>query len=122
MVDKETIAMILFATNARFRIATRFTTNNQTGYEIRPECDLFGRKKIPKAVAEVLVMNGIPVQNRYTDVIHLRKLLRITKDWVDFTKDPEGWTQVLRFNGVVPQLKTHDDVEAALEVIEGEPL
>ena len=121
-MEKDDLTLLLIAQNARMRIAARLTTKHKTGYQIRPECDLFGRKKIPKSVAEVLVMNGIPVQNRYTDVIHLRKLLRITKDWVDFTKDPEGWTQVLRFNGVVPQLKTHDDVEAALEVIEGEPL
>jgi hypothetical protein len=116
MLDAEDFAMLLLATNARFRIGVRFTTNNQTGYEIRPECILFGRNAIPEAVQLVLKENGLPVQNQFTDTVHLQKMLRITKAWRDFTKEPDGWLLVARFNGRVPELKFHEDVERALEV------
>lgn len=115
-LSAEDFAMLLLATNARFRIAVRFTTNNQTGYEIRPECILFGRNAIPEVVQLVLKENGLPIQNQFTDTVHLQKMLRITKAWRDFTKEPEGWLLVMRFNGRVPELKFHEDVERALEV------
>ena len=116
MLDAEDFAMLLLATNARFRIGVRFTTNNQTGYEMRPECILFGRNAIPEPVQLVLKENGLPVQNQFTDTVHLQKMLRITKAWRDFTKEPDGWLLVARFNGRVPELKFHEDVERALEV------
>lgn len=115
-LSAEDFAMLLLATNARFRIGVRFTTNNQTGYEIRPECILFGRNTIPEPVQLVLKENGLPVQNQFTDTVHLQKMLRITRAWRDFTKEPEGWLLVARFNGRVPELKFHEDVERALEV------
>lgn len=110
--------MLLLAHNARFRVGVRFSQKNPTGYEVRPECILFGRKAVPQRVVEVLKSNGLPVRNTYTQTEHLQKLLRLTKSMQEFTKDPPGWLMVSRFNGRVPQLKFHDDVDEALKVLE----
>lgn len=118
MIDDETIQMLLLAQNARFRVGVRFSQKNPTGYEVRPECILFGRKTIPESVADILKTNGLPVRNTYSETGHLQKLLRITKAFKDFTKEPPGWLMVSRFNGRIASLKFHDDVDKALKVLE----
>jgi hypothetical protein len=118
MMDYDDITMLLAAKHARFRISSRLTTHTATGYDIRPECVLFGRQEIPERVRDMLSDHGLPAQNRYTDVAHLQRLLRIFKDWRDFTKDPDGFIEVLHFLGRIPPLATHEDVLAALEVLE----
>ena len=118
MVDEETITMLLLAHNARFRVGVRFSQKNPTGYEVRPECILFGRKQIPPRIQHLLTDNGLPIQNTYSETEHLQKLLRLTMVMQEFTKEPAGWLMVARFNGRIPQLKFHDDVDEALKVLE----
>lgn len=122
MMEEEDITLLLLAQNARFRVASRLTTKNQTGYQIRPECDLFGRKPIPTHVIDFLASNGLPAQNRYTKVEHLNRLLRLCKPFVHFTKEPEGYLAVSRYLGCLPTLRTHGDVIQTLEVLENDAL
>lgn len=118
MMEYDDITMLLAAKNARFRISSRLTTHTATGYDIRPECILFGRAEIPERVRDMLSDHGLPAQNRYTDVAHIQRLLRVFKEWREFTKEPEGFLEVLRFLGRVPALRTHSDVLEALEVVD----
>ena len=69
-------------------------------------------------IKNLLVANGLPIQNKYSETEHLQKLLRLTKAMKEFTKEPAGWLMVSRFNGRIPQLKFHDDVDEALKVLE----
>jgi len=119
-MEDEDILLLLVAHNARFRISSRLTTKNQTGYDIRPECDLFGRKTIPAEVSIFLRENGLPVQNRYTKAHHLTRLMRLLKPYRLFTKEPKGFLTVLRHVGCLPEAKTHEDIENVLEVLENE--
>ena len=106
MLSEQDILLLLIAKNARFRISSRLTTKNQTGYDIRPECDL--RE------------NGLPAQNRYTKAHHLTRLLRLLKPYRLFTKEPEGFLTVLHHVGSLPEATTHEDIENILEVLENE--
>lgn len=119
MMDDEDIAILHLATNARFRVNVSLTTKNQSGYDIRPECVIYRRKAIPEAAISLLEGWGLPPQHRYTDVVHLRRLLRTVGPWREFTKDPEGYAQVLKFNGMLPDsIRSHADVVKALEVLD----
>ena len=118
MLEQEELLLLLIANNTRFRISSRLTTKNQTGYEIRPECDLFGRKTIPVEVSVLLRESGLPVQNRYTKPHHLTRLMRLLKPYRLFTKEPEGFLTVLRHVGSLPEAKTHEDILDILEVLD----
>jgi hypothetical protein len=120
VLSEQDILLLLVAKNARFRIGSRLTTKNQTGYDIRPECDLFGRKTIPAEVSIFLRENGLPAQNRYTKPHHLTRLMRLLKPYRLFTKEPEGFLTVLRHVGSLPEATTHEDIENILEVLENE--
>ncbi len=117
-MEKDDITLLLIAHNARFRIASRLTTKHKTGYQIRPECDLFGRKKIPEDAVEFLARQGLPAQNRYTQIPHLNRLLRLLKPFLYFTKDPQGLRTVTKHIGSLPTLNNHEDVGKILEVLE----
>ncbi len=121
-LEQDDITLLLIAHNARFRIASRLTTKNQTGYQIRAECDLFGRKTIPAPVSAFLIKNGLPVQQRYTKPAHLTRLMRLIKPFVHFTKDPEGFLAVLHHVGSLPEVSTHEGVLQVLEVLDNEPV
>ncbi len=118
MMEKDDITLLLIAHNARFRIASRLTTKHKTGYQIRPECDLFGRGAIPDDAKEFLSRQGLPSQNRYTQIPHLNRLLRLLTPYVDFTKEPEGLRTVTKHIGSLPTLNNHEDVGKILEVLE----
>tara|TARA_R110001632_G_scaffold29027_1_gene77195 strand:+ start:402 stop:773 length:372 start_codon:yes stop_codon:yes gene_type:complete len=121
-LETDDIALLLLAQNARFRIASRLTTKNQTGYQIRPECDIFGRKTIPASVSVFLTKHGLPAQQRYTKAEHLSRLMRLITPFKDFTKEPEGFLAVLHHVGSLPNASTHDEVLHILEVLENEPI
>jgi len=118
MLEEEDITILLVAHNIRFRIASRLTTKNQTGYDIRPECDLFGRRTIPAQVSAFLIENGLPVQQRYTKAHHLTRLLRLMKPFIHFTKDPEGFLAVSAHVGSLPEATTHAGVLEILDKLE----
>ena len=117
-MEKDDLTLLLIAQNARMRIASRLTTKHKTGYQIRPECDLFGRGAIPANVKDFLARQGLPAQNRYTQIPHLNRLLRLLDPYVEFTKDPEGLRTVAKQIGSLPSLENHEDVEKILEVLE----
>jgi hypothetical protein len=116
-LTQDDLTLLLIAQNARMRIASRLTTKHKTGYQIRPECDLFGRGVIPIHVITFLAENGLPAQNRYTKSEHLNRLLRLLKPFAHFTKQPEGYLAVGYHLGSLPPLKEHDDVEKVLGVL-----
>jgi len=121
LMNENDIALLYLATNARFRIASRLTTRSQTGYQIRPECDIMGRKTIPAKVSKLLKSQGLPVQQRYTKPEHLTRLLRLVKPFKDFTKDPEGYESVVNWEHWDEEpLKTHADVLDILGRLENE--
>lgn len=117
-MNEDDITLLLIAQNARMRVASRLTTKHKTGYQIRCECDLFGRGTIPSKASAFLARQGLPTQNRYTQKPHLNRLLRLLKPFEDFTKDPEGFRTVEYHIGSLPVLKEHGDVEKILEVLE----
>ena len=117
-MEKDDLTLLLIAQHTRMRIAARLTTKHQTGYHIRPECDLFGREAIPEHVVEFLTRQGLPAQNRYTQPSHLNRLLRLLKHHRHFTKDWEGFSDVSNHLGSLTVLKEHDDVEKILEELE----
>ena len=121
-LSQDDLTLLLIAQNARFRVASRLTTKNQTGYQIRPECDLFGKKSLPVHVITFLSEHGLPAQNRYTKPEHLSRLLRLIKQHQHFTKDSEGYCAVAMHISSLPTLKTMGDVMQALEVLENESL
>ena len=117
-MEKDDLTLLLIAQNSRMRIASRLTTKHKTGYQIRPECDLFGRGAIPSNVKEFLSRQGLPSQNRYTQKPHLNRLLRLLTPYVEFTKDPVGLRTVAEQIGSLPTLNNHEDVGKILEVLE----
>jgi len=117
-LDDDDLTLLLIAQNIRFRVAARLPTKNQTGYQIRPECDLFGRKAIPVHVQDFLTNNGLPAQNRYTRDEHLNRLLRLIKPFVHFTKEPKGYLAASRHLGCLPTIRKHGDVIDALGVLD----
>jgi len=118
-MEKDDLTLLLIAQNARMRIATRLTTKHKTGYQIRPECDLFGRKKIPEDVVEFLARQGLPAQKRYTQIFHLNRLLRLLKPYQNFTKEPQGLNDVANHIGSLRSVKSHEDVKKVLEELDG---
>ena len=119
-LTQDDLTLLLIAQNARFRIATRLTMKNQTGYQIRPECDLFGRRNLPTHVTDFLLRQGLPAQHRYTQTEHLTRLLRLLKPFVHFTKEPKGYSAVSAHLGSLPALRKHEDVIEALGVLDDE--
>tara|TARA_R110000824_G_scaffold106908_5_gene252696 strand:+ start:651 stop:1016 length:366 start_codon:yes stop_codon:yes gene_type:complete len=119
-MDKDDLTLLLIAQNTRMRIACRLTTKNQTGYQIRAECDLFGRKAIPNNVRQFLTKQGLPTQNRYTKVEHLTRLLRLLKPYEEFTKDPQGLRAVSSHVGRLVMLRSHEDMIDILEVLDND--
>ena len=117
-LDEDDLTLLLIAQHARMRIVARLTTNHQTGYQIRPECNLFWRERIPDHVIDFLIQQGLPAQNRYTQTPHLNRLLRLLTQHQHFTKDPEGFAAVADHIGSLPRLKKHDDVEIVLGVLD----
>lgn len=117
-MESDDITLLLIAQNARMRVVARLTTKHKTGYQIRCECDLFGRGNIPAKASIFLSRQGLPSQNRYTQKPHLNRLLRLLKPFEDFTKDPEGFRTVEHHIGILPTLNEHNDVEKVLEVLE----
>ena len=117
-MEKDDLTLLLIAQNARMRIAARLTTKHKTGYQIRPECDLFGRKKIPEDAVEFLARQGLPAQNRYTQKPHLNRLLRLLKPYQHFTKDPQGLNDVANHIGSLRSVKNHEDVKKVLEELD----
>lgn len=117
MMDDADLTMLLLAQNTRMRIAARLTTKHKTGYQIRCECDIFSRNPIPDHVRDLLTSQGLPSQNRYTQTIHLNKLLRILKHHRHFTKEPEGFSMVEEYVGILPKLERHEDVKIVLGVL-----
>ena len=90
-IDPDILVLILIAQNTRVRVASRLTTSLQTGYQIRCEVDMFGRKPIPHAATQFLADQGLPTQNRYTQKHHINRILRLLKPFTDYTKDPQGF-------------------------------
>ena len=117
-MEKDDLTLLLIAQNTRMRIACRLTTKNQTGYQIRAECDLFGRKAIPNDVRQFLTKHGLPTQNRYTTPEHLTRLLRLLTPYAEFTKEPQGLRAVSSLVGSLVTLRKHEDVISILEVLD----
>jgi len=117
-ITQDDLTLLLIAQHTRMRIVARLTTKHQTGYHIRCECDLFGREPIPDHVAKFLAEQGLPAQNRYTEISHLNRLLRLLKQHSSFTKDWEGFNAVALHIGSLPKVKHHNDVEKVLEVLD----
>ncbi len=120
MEDKD-ILLLLVAHNARFRISSRLTTKNQTGYDIRPECDLFGRKNytsrgqhIPagERLASPKPLHQSPPFDTTYEALEAIPLIH--------QRTRRFFLTVLRHVGSLPEATTHEDIENILEVLENE--
>lgn len=107
--------VIILASSIRGGIKCVQTTERKCGYIIRPELRI---PVIKAGVSRVLNDKGIEVKNVYSDTEEITKILNIINGLEDLSSTTEGLEMVRRYNGVLSQPETHEDVENALELLE----
>lgn len=108
--------VIILASSIRGGIKCVQTTERKCGYIIRPELRI---PVIKAGVSRALNDKGIEVKNVYSDTEEITKILNIINGLEDLSNTTEGLEMVRRYNGVLSQPETHEDVENALELLEG---
>mgnify|MGYP003992244741 CR=1 FL=1 len=119
---EEALFMIEFSKDTMFYIRCGLSQNNHTGYEIFPVCSIYYHKDIPENVVKTLEGLGLPIRHRYKEPQHITKLLRLFKPFEKYTKNPEGYADVKKWNGAIPPHKTHADIRLILEMLENESI
>ena len=107
--------VIILASSIRGGIKCVQTTERKCGYIIRPELRI---PVIKAGVSRALNDKGIEVKNVYSDTEEITKILNIINGLEDLSNTTEGLKIVKRYNGVLFQPETHEDVENALELLE----
>lgn len=107
--------VIILASMIRGGIKCVRTNERKCGYIIRPELRL---PTVKAGAARALESKGLEVKMVYSDPEEITSILNIIHGLEDLSSTDEGLQIVRRFNGILTQPETHEDVKNALDLLE----
>tara|TARA_R110002051_G_scaffold231729_1_gene293629 strand:- start:2590 stop:2916 length:327 start_codon:yes stop_codon:yes gene_type:complete len=99
----------------RGRIKCVRSIERKCGYIIRPELSL---STVKAGAARALESKGLEVRMVYSKPEEITSILNIIHGLEDLSATDEGLRIVRRFNGILTQPETHEDVKNILDLIE----
>lgn len=107
--------VIILASMIRGRIKCVRSIERKCGYIIRPELSL---STVKAGAARALESKGLEVRMVYSKPEEITSILNIIHGLEDLSATDEGLRIVRRFNGILTQPETHEDVKNILDLIE----
>lgn len=114
-LTQENKDLIVFTSQLRGGIVCHSSTNRKCGYEIRVELKI---NKHTSATVRVLDSVGLQKKNRYTQSDDIDLIFSLIEGLEDLSPTSYGLKMARRLNGKLKQPETHEEVIAALSLIE----